>query len=107
MAGVLASMVEKGPFDWMNVPLGLTVLSPLVAYLGKRKRTVGKSIAFSTVVAFSSLLILGFIFETWWPDLPNEPKDQSHVSNGRLAITWLIVSLIVFLIDQVRMRWRS
>lgn len=109
LAGVLASMVAEGPFEWTNVAIGVTVLSLLIAYLGRRKRTVGKSIAFSTVFAYSSLLIFGFIFERWWPDLPNAEiyEGKSHVSHGRLLIIWLIVSSIVFVIDQVRMRWAA
>src|SRR5690348_8207328 len=65
LAGVLASMVPDGPFQLMNVPLGLTVLALLIAYIGKRERTVGKTIAFSAVVAYSSLLLFGFLFEKY------------------------------------------
>jgi ABC-type Mn2+/Zn2+ transport system permease subunit len=113
LAGVLASFVEPGPFDLMSAVLGTTLITLLIAYLWNNPRTWGKSIAFSMVTAFSSLLILGFVLEmmSCKPKQVNAVtgKEESKVESTELAISWGIVTASVLIIDRawVSRRTRS
>jgi len=111
LAGVLASFVEPGPFDLMSAVLGITLIALLIAYLWNNRRTVGKSIAFSMVTAFSSLLVLGFVLEmmlsTPKPINKVTGKEESNVQSSELAISWVVVTGSVLLIDRLRMRRRT
>jgi len=111
LAGVVASFVEPGPFDLMSAVLGITLIALLIAYLWNNRRTVGKSIAFSMVIAFSSLLVLGFVLEMMSskpkPINKQTGKEESNVQSSELAISWAVVAGSVLIIDRVRVKRRT
>lgn len=109
LAGVLASFVPEGPFDCMSAVLGVTLVALLLAYLWNKHRTVGKSIAFSMVAAFSSLLVLGFVLEIIHTSTPTNEDSQkkSQVPRSELAISWAVMAAAVFMVDRAQEKNRQ
>lgn len=63
LAGVLAVMMEKGPYDWLNLVVGLTLLLIIFGYERDHFRTTRQSVALAAVCALCSLLIFGVLIE--------------------------------------------
>jgi hypothetical protein len=63
IAAVLAIMLTKGPYDWLNVVEGVTLVLILFAYQSNRPRNLPQSMAFGAVVALVFLPIIGVALE--------------------------------------------
>lgn len=111
LAGALAVYIEPGPFDWMSLITGTTLLSVIVAFQYNKCRTVGQSWAYGTVIAFVFLLIGGFVLELLYGHgslagvcrLKEECKPnefESRVGSFELSILWLFVAVGVFWLDR-------
>ncbi len=92
LAGALAVLLPKGPFDWMSATVGLTLLSLIVAYEMDRRRTRLQSLALATVAGLVMLLVLGLILELilGHGNLDGVCKKQSCDVNDSRVPTWLL-----------------
>lgn len=106
LAGALAVFIEPGPFDVLNVVIGITLLTILYAYELNRPRTDAQSVAFGAVCAFCILLVVGFLAELWLPlssfpiAVSGKGEPESRVPDWFLAAAWLIFTVLFFLIGR-------
>jgi hypothetical protein len=118
LAVVLAIMVAEGPFDYMNVPVAMTVLAIIVAYQWNRPRPSRiQSFALSCTIALVSTLIVGVlaeIYATQGFELEGTTKCQSpeiasimykcwresKVPPRVVPISWVALTVGLFVFDR-------
>ena len=88
VAGVLASIVVPGPYDFGSTMIGLTLLAVLFGY-GDAPDSVREAIGFSAAVSICLLLVIGvfldrFLNVSGWPT----PNDESQRWTLDQATPW-------------------
>jgi hypothetical protein len=99
LAGALSVFSAPGPYVPLNGAVGLTLLTILFTYELRRPRSNSQNIAFGTVCALCSLLVVGFIAEfraakwnwEYWKELK---KDTSHVNYWLMFIWWVGLTVV-------------
>jgi hypothetical protein len=90
LSAVLATMLVSGPFDWINLILGITILILLIAFVEGHQRSRLQSIALAAICAFCSLLVLGPILEVVLQAAGVQPDpDESRVPSEALFAIWV------------------
>jgi hypothetical protein len=111
-------MVAEGPFDYMNVPVAITVLAIIVAYQWNRRRPSRiQSFALCCTIALVSTLIVGVlaeIYATQGFELEGTTKCQSprtasimykcwresNIPPWVVPISWVAVTVGLFVFDR-------
>jgi hypothetical protein len=92
LSAVLATMLVTGPFDWINLILGITILVLLVAFVEGHTRSRLQSMALGAICAFCSLLVIGPIAEVVLQAVEVETESgDSRVPEAALFVTWLVL----------------
>lgn len=102
LAGVLASFVIPGPFDWGSTLIGVVLLLVLIAY-GEYPQDLRSAIGAAAAAAFTLLLVLGRLLDrtlhlTDWADGTTlDSYAPSRDGGWELAALWsaLFVGLVV------------
>ncbi|HEX5141219.1 MAG TPA: hypothetical protein VFX19_09760, partial [Dehalococcoidia bacterium] len=88
----MATMLVSGPFDWINLILGITILILLIAFVEGHQRSRLQSIALAAICAFCSLLVLGPILEVVLQAAGVQPEpDESRVPAEALFVIWILL----------------
>lgn len=79
LAAVIAEVLPKGPYDWMSIVFGITLLAIVVGYQGAVYRTKLQSFAFAGVCGLCMIMIVGFC----WQKLtgPSATEVKTHRSS--------------------------
>ena len=95
LSAVLATMLVTGPFDWINLILGITILVLLIAFVEGHTRSRLQSMALGAICAFCSLLVLGPVVEVILQAVQVEPDSgDSRVPQEALFVTWLVAASV-------------
>jgi len=63
LAAVIAEVLPKGPYDWMSIVFGITLLAIVVGDQGGVYRTKLQSFAFAGVCGLCMIMIAGFCWQ--------------------------------------------
>lgn len=105
-AGAIAVLIAPGPYGLFSLIIGITLLTVILSYEWERQRTSLQSVAISLVLAFSSLLVSGFILEYFCGGFSLKGfvnlkgNLESAVPDFYIAIAWGISLLIFYTIEK-------
>jgi hypothetical protein len=92
LSAVLATMLVSGPFDWINLILGITILVLLIAFVEGHQRSRLQSIALGAICAFCSLLVIGPMLEVMLQGAGVQPEPgESRVPSEALFAIWIVL----------------
>ncbi|HEY9402975.1 MAG TPA: hypothetical protein VIQ24_09790 [Pyrinomonadaceae bacterium] len=106
LAGVVAVFLQKGPYDWLNGIVSITLLAVIVGYETDRYRTWCQSVALAAVCAFCMLLLLGLILELDFGGgslegiIDDKGERESRVKSEQLAVAWPILTFVWCVADR-------
>lgn len=125
MAASLSVLIAEGPFEWMNVVVGMSLLALVWAFEGRRPRRWRQSLAYGATVSLCALLCVGFVLEVWlspqrYAMLTSSPrhvqqmradaalteKAVSEVPPLWIVGSWVVIGALVFARDVWRNRAR-
>lgn len=120
LAGVLASFVIPGPFDWGSTLIGVILLLVLVAYGGVPRGTGAgrRGLGMAAAAAFCLVLVLGRPFDeilhlTQWPADEADPSKLARRDEARpnpdagveLGLFWLTLFLLCYSAGAAYAKW--
>ena len=107
IAGGVALTLLQGPLGWLGCGIGLTLPVILLAYDQEGRRNVFQSIAFSSVCGFGLALATGVFWQGVSDAAALTGAALTKYAGERMVYTWIAATLILTIIDQVRVSSRS
>jgi hypothetical protein len=97
VAGVLASFVMPGPYNWGSTLIGMILLIVLCGYADRPHP--GREVrGLAAAVAFILLLIVGRFLDDWW-NITHWRGGTTHASPSEgweSAVAWVVLFLLVW-----------
>jgi hypothetical protein len=104
LAAVIATFMPKGPYSYLSVIVGITLLAIIYAFEHARNRTRSQTFAVACVCALSGLLIIGLCAELYIgggkPIGTGGNDPDSAVNTNHLLISWPVQVVLFSLYDR-------
>jgi hypothetical protein len=116
VAGVLASVVTPGPYNYGSTMIGVTLLAVLFGY-GELPTAAREGVGFAAAIAFSLLLTLGVVLDalfdgqiSGWPNgrstVTNESLPQRFADGWQALLAWLAFFSTAYVVCAAKQAWR-
>jgi hypothetical protein len=109
VAAAISVHLSPGPYNFVSLAIGATLLSIIFAYENGRRRTFAQSAALATVSGLVALLPVGLSIELWLghgnlDGALNEFRNarESRVDSWMLLVAWAVITGCILVFDLLR-----